>query len=343
MTTASLLAPMMAWWTSPTRLPGHGGERSPPSTRPRSSTSTTRCRSARASGARCCAARACTARISRSGARPATPAPATGWRRRRRPKRSAEQVELERLRRRNERLEAELAKHEIGVGDHGKSCTRSWKGSPRARTPTRSRSRDRPSTSTTSPRSTSTKQACALLGRVASDAATGGADRRCAGPPAPRPAPPNKLTEAERQQVLTVLRSRGVLRPGPGPGVGPAARRRHLPVLDLHHVPAARRRRGEPGTAPPAHPPGPQEARADRHADRTRCGRGTSPSCRVPTRGVYYELFVIIDIFSRYVVGLDGVAGRDRRARRSVHRRHPRHATASTATSSPCTPTGARR
>ena len=52
--------------------------------------------------------------------------------------------------------------------------------------------------------------------------------------------------------------------------------------------------------------PAAQEARADRHRGRTRCGRGTSPSCTGPTRGVYYELFVIIDIFSRYVVGLDG-------------------------------------
>ena len=67
-------------------------------------------------------------------------------------KRSAEQVELERLRRRNERLEAELAKTRSALDDHGKSCTRSWKGSPRARTPTRSRSDDRRRTSTTSKR-----------------------------------------------------------------------------------------------------------------------------------------------------------------------------------------------
>ena len=32
------------------------------------------------------------------------------------------------------------------------------------------------------------------------------------------------------------------------------------------------------------------------------CGRGTSPSCKGPNRGVYYDLYVVIDIFSRYVV-----------------------------------------
>lgn len=44
---------MMAWWTSPTLLPGLVGGRSPPSTRSKSSLSTTRCRPARVNGARC--------------------------------------------------------------------------------------------------------------------------------------------------------------------------------------------------------------------------------------------------------------------------------------------------
>jgi putative transposase len=53
---------------------------------------------------------------------------------------------------------------------------------------------------------TSTARACALLGR-----SRAGHYRRQAppklGPPTPRPAPPNKLTEAERQRILAVLRS----------------------------------------------------------------------------------------------------------------------------------------
>ena len=53
---------------------------------------------------------------------------------------------------------------------------------------------------------TSTKQACALLG---ASRATLYRRRRppAARPATPRPEPPNKLTEAERQQILAVLRS----------------------------------------------------------------------------------------------------------------------------------------
>jgi len=34
-----------------------------------------------------------------------------------------------------------------------------------------------------------------------------------------------------------------------------------------------------------------------------RCGARTAPKLRGPQRGVYFELYVILDIFSRYVVG----------------------------------------
>ena len=53
---------------------------------------------------------------------------------------------------------------------------------------------------------TSTRRACELLGR-----ARASHYRHLVGPvhgpPGPRPAPPNKLSEAEQQNVLTVLRS----------------------------------------------------------------------------------------------------------------------------------------
>lgn len=70
---------------------------------------------------------------------------------------------------------------------------------------------------------TSTKQACELLG---ASRATVLRRRRdpLLGPPAPRPAPPNKLTEPERQHILGVLRFARVLRSGARAGVGPAAR-----------------------------------------------------------------------------------------------------------------------
>src|SRR5205823_5350501 len=53
---------------------------------------------------------------------------------------------------------------------------------------------------------TSTKQACALLG---ASRATRYRRRRppLVGPPALRPTPPNALTEAERQHILSLLRA----------------------------------------------------------------------------------------------------------------------------------------
>ena len=35
----------------------------------------------------------------------------------------------------------------------------------------------------------------------------------------------------------------------------------------------------------------------------TRCGRGTSPSCSGPAKWTYFYLYVILDVFSRYIVG----------------------------------------
>ena len=53
---------------------------------------------------------------------------------------------------------------------------------------------------------TSLKRACQLIGANRSTIQRRRQPPRL-GPPAPRPAPPNKLTEAERQHILSVLRS----------------------------------------------------------------------------------------------------------------------------------------
>ncbi len=111
---------MMAWWTSPTRLPGHGGVRLPPSTKPGSSRSTTRSRSGRPSGGVAAPRGLYSSHVAEwrkardVGTRDAL-AP------RAKAKRSPEQVELERLRRRNERLEADLAPHEVALEITGKA------------------------------------------------------------------------------------------------------------------------------------------------------------------------------------------------------------------------------
>ena len=87
---------------------------------------------------------------------------------------------------------------------------------------------------------TSTKQACALLG---ASRATRYRRRR---PPVTRSAVASAGTAecADRGRASAHPGGAalgGVLRSGARPGVGPAARRRHLPVLDLHDVPAAGR------------------------------------------------------------------------------------------------------
>jgi len=82
-------------------------------------------------------------------------------------RRSAEQVELERLRRKTERLEAELERTKTRWRSREK-CMRSWSSSPRARRPRRSRSRDR--RASRRPRSGDVDQAgVRAAGRVAGD------------------------------------------------------------------------------------------------------------------------------------------------------------------------------
>jgi putative transposase len=148
---------------------------------------------------------------------------------------------------------------------------------------------------------TSTKQACSLLG---ASRATLYRRRRPArhGPPAPRPAPPNKLTEQERQRVLTVLRSAEYCDLAPAQvwarllddGVylcSISTMYRLLAVAGENRE--RRRQRTHPAKMKP-------ELIARRPNE---VWSWDITKLQGPERGVYYELFVIIDIFSRYVVG----------------------------------------
>lgn len=121
------------------------------------------------------------------------------------------------------------------------------------------------------------------------------------GPPAPRPAPVNALTETERQHILAVLRSE------PYCDLAPAQVWARLlddriylcSISTMYRLLAAagenrerRRQRTHPAKKRPE-----LIATAPNQVwswDITKL--------RGPTRGVYYELFVIIDIYSRYVV-----------------------------------------
>src|SRR5947199_2159240 len=194
---------MMAWPTI--RPPDRGGEPSPPSTRPESWPSTTPWRQARPSEGRCCGGRGCTPPTSPSGARPVTP---PAWRRW---PRAAARPSAPPSRSRWRSCAAATP-----------ASRRSW---PAPAWPWRSRESARALGAALRERGlrpeveavidehfdelvavTSTKTACALLG---ASRATRYRRRQppVLGPPPPRPSPPNRLSEAERQHVLTLLRS----------------------------------------------------------------------------------------------------------------------------------------
>lgn len=148
---------------------------------------------------------------------------------------------------------------------------------------------------------TSVKRACALLG---ASRATRYRRRRppTAGPPAPRPTPPNALTAAERQNILAVLRSPAYC------DLAPAQVWARLlddgiylcSISTMYRLLAAagenrerRRQRTHPAKKRP-------ELIARRP---NQVWSWDITKLQGPARGVCYELFVIIDIYSRYVVG----------------------------------------
>ena len=148
---------------------------------------------------------------------------------------------------------------------------------------------------------TSIKRACELLG---ASRATRYRRRRppTAGPPAPRATPSNALTEAERQHILAVLRSPAYC------DLAPAHVWARLlddgiylcSISTMYRLLAAagenrerRRQRTHPAKKKP-------ELLARRPNE---VWSWDITKLQGPERGTYYELFVIIDIFSRYVTG----------------------------------------
>jgi putative transposase len=147
---------------------------------------------------------------------------------------------------------------------------------------------------------TSTKQACTLLG---ASRATRYRRRRppAAGPPVARPTPPNALSEAERQQVLAVLRSPEYCDLAPAQvwarllddGIYLCSISTMYRLLAIAGENRERRRQR-------THPAKKKPQLIARRPNEVWSWDITK--LQGPTRGTYYELFVIIDIFSRYVV-----------------------------------------
>jgi putative transposase len=157
---------------------------------------------------------------------------------------------------------------------------------------------------------TSTVAACALLGR----SRAGHYRSRRPADPAPersaRPAPCNALTQAERDRVLAVLTSDRF--------VDKSVAQTWATLLDegtylcsmstMHRILRANHAAGE-RRCQATHPP-----RTVPELLATRPGQVWSwdiTKLRGPQRGVYYDLYVVLDIFSRYVVAYTVAASED--------------------------------
>ena len=154
-----------------------------------------------------------------------------------------------------------------------------------------------------------TARACALLGRSRAGHYRAQQAPRL-GPARPRPAAANALTETERAHVLAVLTCERF--------VDKSVAQVWATLLDegtylcsqssMHRVLRANRAAGE-RRSQAAHP-----ARTIPELHATRPGQVWSwdiTKLRGPARGVYYDLYVIIDIYSRYVVGWTVAARED--------------------------------
>jgi putative transposase len=149
---------------------------------------------------------------------------------------------------------------------------------------------------------TSTKKACAVLG--AARATVYRHRRPPASSPLPtsRPEPANKLTEAERQHILAVLRAEEYCDLAPAQvwakllddGIYLCSISTMYRLLAVAGENRERRRQR-------THPARKRPELIARRPNQVWSWDITK--LQGPERGVYYELFVIIDIFSRYVVG----------------------------------------
>jgi putative transposase len=148
---------------------------------------------------------------------------------------------------------------------------------------------------------TSIKRACQLLGKPRATHYRRRKPKR-ERVPAPRPTPPNALTEAERAQVLAVLHSDRFVDKAPAQvwatlldeGRYLCSESTMYRLLRAHGEVRERRRQA-------VHPPRVRPELVALAPNEVWSWDVTK--LKGPHRGVYYDLFVMIDIYSRYAVG----------------------------------------
>ena len=146
-----------------------------------------------------------------------------------------------------------------------------------------------------------TRRACQLLGRARATHYRRRRPPRC-GPPSPRPTPPNALSPSERQAVLELLHRPDHCDLAVAQVWGRtlddgtylcSQSTMHRLLRDIGESKDRRRQRTHPAKKKP-------ELMATQP---NQVWTWDITKLRGPNRGEYYDLYVILDIFSRYVVG----------------------------------------
>ena len=183
---------------------------------------------------------------------------------------SADQAEIARLTRELDSTRRRLAKTEAAL-DLWEKLTRSWRRSPRERTPRTSRGNVDRLLRRPGRRRGADPDAAALTGLSKATQDRRRREHRWRPPaePAARPVPVNKLTDAEAAAADRGAELAAVRGQGAAADLRDPAGRGHVSVFDFHDVP-------DPGTEP---------RRSRTGGGRRRTRRGRSRSCRPPDPG----------------------------------------------------------
>jgi putative transposase len=154
-----------------------------------------------------------------------------------------------------------------------------------------------------------TKGTCQAVGRARASHYRRGRGPRL-GPPKPRPTPPNALTDPERRTILDVLHGERFVDRAPAQawatlldeGIYLGSESTMYRLLRTNGEVRERRRQA---THPPRTVP---ELVADAP---NQVWSYDATALRGPARGIWYDLFVMLDIFSRYCTGWMVVEGHD--------------------------------
>ena len=122
-------------------------------------------------------------------------------------------------------------------------------------------------------------------------------------PPRPRPTPARALSAQEREQVLALLHSERFVDSSPAQVWATLLDEGRYLASERTMYRLWPRTTAGSGSGATSSPIPATRGRSCSPSSRMSCGRGTSPSSRARRSGPSFYLYVILDVFSRYVVG----------------------------------------